>query len=76
MWLAPLQVLLIPFASSLHLEYTQKIKDLFLLSEGLRVEINSKETTLGYKIREAQKFKILYQVVIGDNEMKKMLLCL
>ncbi|WP_349401941.1 threonyl-tRNA synthetase [Candidatus Phytoplasma solani] len=71
LWLAPLQILLIPVSSSsLHLEYTQKIKDI-LLSKGFRIEINSKETTLGYKIREAQKLKIPYQVVIGDNEITK-----
>ncbi|MFG6084688.1 Threonine--tRNA ligase [Candidatus Phytoplasma solani] len=70
LWLAPLQVLLIPVSSVLHLEFTQKIKE-FLLLHGLRSEINTKDTTLGYKIREAQKLKIPYQVVIGDNEITK-----
>ncbi|WP_374695446.1 His/Gly/Thr/Pro-type tRNA ligase C-terminal domain-containing protein [Areca yellow leaf disease phytoplasma] len=63
------QVLLIPVSAPLHLEFIQKIKEIFLQLQNFRVEINSKDTTLGYKIREAQKLKIPYQVVIGDNEM-------
>ncbi|MBS2126255.1 threonine--tRNA ligase ['Fragaria x ananassa' phyllody phytoplasma] len=70
LWLAPVQVLLIPVSCLVHLEFTQKIKDM-LLSEGLRVELNNKETTLGYKIREAQKLKIPYQIVIGDREIEQ-----
>ncbi|MBP5836084.1 threonine--tRNA ligase [Candidatus Phytoplasma meliae] len=70
LWLAPVQVLLMPVSCSVHLDFTQKIKDI-LLSEGLRVELNAKETTLRYKIREAQKLKIPYQIVIGDREMEQ-----
>lgn len=68
LWFAPVQVLLIPVSAPLHLEFSQKIKEMLQL-QNFRVEINSKDTTLGYKIREAQKLKIPYQVVIGDNEM-------
>ncbi|CAM11353.1 Threonyl-tRNA synthetase [Candidatus Phytoplasma australiense] len=73
LWLAPVQILLIPVSSSVNLKYTQEIKEL-LLSQGLRAEINSKEATLGYKIREAQELKIPYQIVVGDNEIAKNLI--
>nr|WP_252861669.1 threonine--tRNA ligase [New Jersey aster yellows phytoplasma] len=68
LWLAPVQVLLIPVSAPLHFEFSQKIKETLQL-QNFRVEINSKDNTLGYKIREAQKLKIPYQVVIGDHEM-------
>ncbi|CAP18352.1 Threonyl-tRNA synthetase [Candidatus Phytoplasma mali] len=68
-WLAPLQVILIPINLDNHLIYAQKIKSI-LLKNGFRVEINQKDSTLSYKIREAQKWKIPYQIVIGDKEIK------
>ncbi|MGL9687490.1 MAG: His/Gly/Thr/Pro-type tRNA ligase C-terminal domain-containing protein [Candidatus Phytoplasma sp. TWB_XP] len=42
--------------------------------QNFRVEINSKDTTLVYKIRESQKLKIPYQVVIGGHKMTKNLI--
>ncbi|WP_334330829.1 threonine--tRNA ligase [Candidatus Phytoplasma prunorum] len=68
-WLAPVQVILIPINLDNHLIYTKKIESI-LLKNGFRVEINKKDSTLSYKIREAQKFKIPYQIVIGDKEIK------
>lgn len=68
-WLAPVQVKLIPVNNQYHLDYVEKIKEL-LLNEDIRVEVDSREEKLGYKIREAQTKKIPYQLVIGDNEVK------
>ncbi|MCK9470948.1 MAG: threonine--tRNA ligase [Bacilli bacterium] len=68
-WLAPVQVKLIPVNNQYHLDYVEKIKEL-LLDEDIRVEVDSREEKLGYKIREAQTKKIPYQLVIGDNEVK------
>ncbi|MDW3617870.1 MAG: threonine--tRNA ligase [Candidatus Phytoplasma pruni] len=68
LWLTPLQVVLIPVNAQLHLEHTKKIQEI-LLKHNLRVEINNKEATLGYKIRESQKAKIPFQIVIGDQEL-------
>ncbi|MFP7699520.1 MAG: threonine--tRNA ligase [Candidatus Phytoplasma pyri] len=68
-WLAPLQIILIPINLDNHLIYAKKIQSI-LLKNGFRVEINQKDYTLGYKIREAQKLKIPYQIVIGDKEIK------
>lgn len=72
-WLAPVQVKLIPVNNEYHLEYVEKIKNL-LFDEDIRVEVDSREEKLGYKIREAQTKKIPYQLVIGDNEVKNNLL--
>ena len=41
-----------------------------LKSEGVRVEINKNNETLGKKIREAEMQKIPYLLVIGDKEIE------
>ncbi len=69
-WLAPVQVKLIPVNNTYHLEYVNKVKDI-LLDANIRVEVDSREEKLGYKIREAQTKKIPYQLIIGDNEVKE-----
>ncbi|MDO8168063.1 threonine--tRNA ligase [Candidatus Phytoplasma melaleucae] len=75
LWLAPIQVILIPINNNLHLEHTKKIRDL-LLKANLRTEINDKEHTLNYKIRETQKAKIPFQIVIGEKEIQtEILIC-
>lgn len=39
-----------------------------LQREGLRVEVDSRDEKIGYKIREAQMQKIPYMLVVGDQE--------
>ncbi|MGM1459004.1 MAG: threonine--tRNA ligase, partial [Columbia Basin potato purple top phytoplasma] len=68
LWIVPVQVILIPVHNQIHLSYATKIKDL-LVKNNFRVELNDKDFSLGYKIRQAQKNKIPYQIVIGDKEM-------
>ncbi|MDC9031900.1 threonine--tRNA ligase [Columbia Basin potato purple top phytoplasma] len=68
LWITPVQVILIPVHNQIHLSYAKKIKDL-LVKNNFRVELNDKDFSLGYKIRQAQKNKIPYQIVIGDKEM-------
>jgi threonyl-tRNA synthetase len=72
-WLAPVQVKLIPVSNEHHLEYVQKLKDQ-LFNENIRCEIDEREEKLGYKIREAQTKKIPYQLVCGDNEVNNNLI--
>lgn len=69
LWLAPVQIVLIPINNQAHLEYTKKIKNLFI-KNNFRIELNDKEMSLNYKIREAQKNKIPFQIVIGDKEIQ------
>ncbi|WCA22277.1 threonine--tRNA ligase [Candidatus Phytoplasma oryzae] len=68
LWLAPIQVLIIPIINKEHLEYSFKIKKI-LLKSNIRTEINSKEDTLNYKIKLAQESKIPFQIVIGNQEI-------
>jgi len=66
MWLAPLQVQLLPIADR-HLDYARAT--LKQLDEaGLRAEVDDRQEKIGYKIREAQLQKIPYMLVIGDRE--------
>ena len=68
-WLAPLQVKIIPIADR-HLDYGQKVLD-ELKSIGVRVELDDRKEKVGYKIREAQLEKVPYMLIIGDNEEKE-----
>ncbi len=66
-WLAPLQVVLLPIADR-HVPYARKVEGA-LRSRDVRVEVDDRSETLGYKIREAQSQKVPYMVVLGDREV-------
>ncbi|MFC1732888.1 His/Gly/Thr/Pro-type tRNA ligase C-terminal domain-containing protein, partial [candidate division KSB1 bacterium] len=67
-WLAPIQAVLVPVASA-HEKYAKEVqKQLF--EAGVRVEMMSAEETLGKRIRNAEKQRIPYMLVIGDKEKK------
>ncbi len=66
LWLSPIQVKFLPISEN-ELEYSNNMKkDLQKL--GYRVEVDSSNEKIGYKIREAQLQKVPYMVVIGKNE--------
>ena len=67
-WLAPVQVKIIPVNLEHHYEYAMQVFKM-LQHENIRVEIDTREEKLGYKIREAQTKKIPYQLVLGDQEV-------
>lgn len=67
-WLAPVQVKLIPVNNDIHLTYAKEIAQLLKENE-IRVDLDSRDEKLGYKIREAQTKKIPYQIVVGDEEL-------
>ena len=68
-WLAPVQVKLIPVNLEFHKDYTDNLFAKFKKAK-IRAEVDYRDEKLGYKIREAQMKKIPYQLVIGDNEVK------
>ncbi|MFE4142301.1 threonine--tRNA ligase [Peribacillus sp. YIM B13472] len=68
-WLAPVQVQIIP-VSQVHLNYCLKVQK-ELKNQGLRVKIDDRNEKLGYKVREAQMGKIPYMLVLGDKEEKE-----
>lgn len=68
MWLAPVQVQIIPISDK-HIDYADSIAS-ELKKNGYRVEISSKNLTVGKKIREAEMQKVPYVFVVGDEEVK------
>jgi threonyl-tRNA synthetase len=68
MWLAPVQVKVLPI-SDVTRDYAQKITDQ-LEAAGIRVEIDTRNEKIGYKIREAQLQKIPYMLVVGEKEQQ------
>ena len=69
LWLAPVGVEIIPVSSEHHLEYAEKVYNA-LLKANIRVELDSRNEKLGYRLREAQTRKINYNVILGDNEVE------
>ncbi len=66
LWLAPVQVAVLPIADR-HLPYAASVRDQ-LAAAGLRVEVDERYEKIGYKIREAQIQKIPYMLIVGDKE--------
>ena len=66
LWLAPVQVKVLPVTDE-HIPYAQKVSDA-LAAAGLRVETDSRNEKVGYRIREAQLQKIPYMLVLGGKE--------
>ena len=67
LWLAPVQVNVIPVSNEHHLEYANKIVEK-LKDGGIRVELDDRSEKLSYKMRESQIKKIPYSLIIGDKE--------
>ena len=65
-WLAPLQVKVIPVADR-HLDYARKLET-ELKGEKVRAEVDTRSETVNLKIRQAQLDKIPYMLVVGDKE--------
>lgn len=69
-WLSPIQAQVIPVSPEVHLEYAKEIQDK-LKAAGIRVNLDTRDEKIGYKIREAQMQKIPYMLVVGDNEVNE-----
>ena len=66
-WLAPVQVRILTITDD-HIKYAEEIAT-FLKKDGIRVELDSRNEKVGFKIREAQTSKIPYMLVIGEKEI-------
>ncbi len=66
-WLSPLQVMIIPIADR-HIGYAQSVADK-LKQAGLRVKVDDRSDRMNAKIRDAQKEKIPYMLIVGDTEI-------
>lgn len=67
LWLSPVQINIIPVNNEYHLEYARNLLNK-LKEKELRVELDSRDEKMGYKIRESQMKKIPYTLVLGNNE--------
>ncbi len=68
MWLAPVQVAVLPITDRIN-EYADKVAR-ELRSGGLRVEVNVRSDKIGAKIRDAQLQKVPFMLVLGDRELE------
>ncbi len=68
LWLAPVQIRLLPIADR-HIPYLEEIKEK-LEAQGFRCEIDTRSEKIGYKIREAQMQKTPYMLVVGDRDVE------
>lgn len=67
LWLAPVQVKVLPVNNDYHLDYAKEVTEL-LTAKGFKVELDDREEKLGYRIREGQMEKVPYLLVLGNNE--------
>ncbi len=67
-WLAPVQALVLPIGEHQHayaLQVTERLK-----AAGVRADVDLRNEKAGYKIREAEKAKIPYMLVVGAREQQ------
>ncbi|HEY0097693.1 MAG TPA: threonine--tRNA ligase [Pyrinomonadaceae bacterium] len=69
LWLAPLQVSVLPITDRIN-EYAEEVAR-ELRAAGLRVEVNTRSEKIGAKIRDAQLQKVPLMLVLGDREMEQ-----
>jgi threonyl-tRNA synthetase len=67
-WLAPIQMRVLPI-TDLHREGAAAIVDR-LESEGWSAELDARNDTLSYRIRDAELQKVPYVLVVGDRELE------
>lgn len=68
-WLAPVQVKILPIADRHH-EYSRNLATR-LEEAGIRVEADLRNEKIGYKIRQAQAEKVPYMLIVGDKEVQQ-----
>jgi threonyl-tRNA synthetase len=66
-WLAPVQVIGIPITDG-HVDYLYEVATQ-LKEQGIRIEIDSSDDRMQKKIRNAQKAKVPYMLIAGDDDM-------
>lgn len=69
LWLAPVQIKLLPIADR-HLDYVYEVKKKLEAAGIIRLEIDDRSEKLGYKLREAQLEKVPYMIVVGDKDIE------
>ncbi|MDY6833695.1 MAG: threonine--tRNA ligase [Chloroflexota bacterium] len=70
-WLAPVQVVVIPIADR-HIDYAYQVHSV-LRTSGFRVQVDTRSERMNAKIREAQLQKVPYMLIVGDKELENSL---
>ena len=65
-WLAPTQVAVLPISVE-HVQYAEKVHE-ELLARSIRSELDTTDSTISYKIRQAETQKIPYMAICGKRE--------
>lgn len=65
-WLAPIQVVVLPITTT-HVDYAREVYSKMIQS-GIRAQLDDRQLTLNKRIREAEKLKVPYILVIGAKE--------
>ena len=66
-WLAPVQVVGIPITDE-HIPYLQEVAER-LKARGVRVEVDTSDDRMQKKIRNAQRAKVPYMLIAGDEDI-------
>jgi threonyl-tRNA synthetase len=66
LWLAPLQMTVLPIADR-HVDYAKRVLKA-LTEAGFRGVVDERQEKINYKVREAQLQKVPYMLVVGDRE--------
>jgi len=69
LWLAPVQIAVIPIADR-HNDYAESLKEK-LKERFLRTFVDKRREKIGYKIRDAEKNKIPLILIVGDKEIER-----
>ena len=67
-WLSPVQTIIIPVSEEKFGAYAEEVREK-LVSVGVRAKIDATAESLGKRIREAEKQKIPYILVVGEKEV-------
>ncbi len=68
-WLAPIQIAIIPITDEQQ-EYAKQLKDK-LKKENIRVEVMNESESMQNKIRKAENQKVPYMLIVGKREVEK-----
>lgn len=67
LWLAPVQVAILPISDKHGDAARALVPDLLLA--GIRVHVDDAKDTIGKKIRESEKMKVPYAIILGDKDI-------
>jgi threonyl-tRNA synthetase len=66
LWLTPVQAIVLPLSDRFN-DYGAKVRER-LRADGLRVELDERNESVGRKIREAELRKVPYMLIVGERE--------